>query len=44
MAKYQGLMFRVREEGEKRKIRDVLGQIRVWYANLGKQEEYYRII
>ena len=44
LAKYQGLVLRETQQTEKDKIGSVLNQIRGWYMNLGKQEEYFRII
>ena len=44
LAKYQNLALRSRDEREKEKIGKVLSQIRGWYVNLGKNEEYYKMI
>lgn len=44
LAKYQSLLAQAKEIEERGRITEVLGQIKAWYMNIGKREEYYRVL
>ena len=44
LSKYQSLIFLTRDDKEKKKISEALGLIKGWFINLGKKEEYFRVL
>jgi len=44
LAKYQLLRGRAKEEVEEKKLVEILNQVKGWYMNLGKKDEYYSVL
>jgi hypothetical protein len=43
LAKHQTQLAAAREEGARERLGEVLGQVRVWFINMGKREDYFRL-
>ncbi len=43
LAKHQTQLAAAREESVRGRLGEALGQIRGWYMNMGKREDYYRL-
>ena len=43
LAKHQTQLAAAREERSRERLGEVLGQIRVWFINMGKREDYFRL-
>lgn len=44
LAKYQQIIISAKSEQERQVILQVLNQIKIWYININKQEQYYKVL